>query len=261
MRRRTRWVEEHQDAGQSAAQLAGTEPAAIGAAWEMELADAGVTYPGPVPVRALRPVSLQISAGEMVAVAGRSGSGKSTLLNVLGLLDRPTQGRYLVRGVDTSLLGEVGMTALRAREFGFVFQSFHLLPERTAAENAELGLLYRRMGVRERREAACEALERVGLGHRLEALPGTLSGGERQRVAIARALAQRPRVLLCDEPTGNLDRHSAEVVVGLLAGLAAEGLTVIVVTHDLQIAKAMPRCLDIDDGVVSERSAAGLADQ
>jgi putative ABC transport system ATP-binding protein len=219
----------------------------------MELADAAVTYPGPVPVLALRPVSLRFGAGEMVAVAGRSGSGKSTLLNVLGLLDRPTQGRYLVRGVDTSLLSESGMTSLRAREFGFVFQTFHLLPDRTAAENAELGLLYRGMGAWQRREAACEALLRVGLANRLTALPGTLSGGERQRVAIARALAQRPRVLLCDEPTGNLDRRNAEMVTELLAGLAAGGLTVMVVTHDLQIAEAMPRCLDIDDGVVTER--------
>ena len=219
----------------------------------MELADAAVTYPGPVPVRALRPVSLRFAAGEMVAVAGRSGSGKSTLLNVLGLLDRPTQGRYLVRGVDTSLLSESGMTSLRASEFGFVFQTFHLLADRTAAENAELGLLYRGMGAWQRRAAACEALQRVGLGNRLTALPGTLSGGERQRVAIARALAQRPRVLLCDEPTGNLDRRNSEMVTELLAGLAAEGLTVMVVTHDLQIAEAMPRCLDIDDGVVTER--------
>jgi putative ABC transport system ATP-binding protein len=219
----------------------------------MELLDTGVTYPGVVPVRALRPVSLSFAPGEMVAVAGRSGSGKSTLLNVLGLLDRPTQGRYLVRGVDTSQLGESALTSLRAREFGFVFQTFHLLAERTAAENAELGLLYRGIGARQRRATACEALERVGLGHRLAALPGTLSGGERQRVAIARALAQRPRVLLCDEPTGNLDRRSADVVTGLLAGLAAEGLTVIVVTHDPQIAESMARCLDIDDGVVRER--------
>lgn len=226
------------------------------APWEMELVDAAVTYPGPVPVRALRPVSLRFAAGEMVAVAGRSGSGKSTLLNVLGLLDRPTRGRYLVRGVDTSLLSESGMTSLRAREFGFVFQSFHLLADRTAAENAELGLLYRAMGAGWRRTTACDALERVGLGHRLSALPGTLSGGERQRVAIARALAQRPRVLLCDEPTGNLDRRNAELVTGLLAGLAAEGLTVIVVTHDPEISGAMPRCLDIDDGVVTERERA-----
>jgi putative ABC transport system ATP-binding protein len=189
----------------------------------------------------------------MVAVAGRSGSGKSTLLNVLGLLDRPTQGRYLVRGVDTSQLGESAMTSLRAREFGFVFQTFHLLADRTAAENAELGLLYRGIGAWQRRATAIEALERVGLGHRLTALPGTVSGGERQRVAIARALAQRPRVLLCDEPTGNLDRHSADAVTGLLTGLAAEGLTVLMVTHDLQIAASMARCLDIDDGVVRER--------
>jgi len=223
----------------------------------MELIDAAVTYPGPVPVRALRPVSVTFGAGEMVAVVGRSGSGKSTLLNVLGLLDRPTQGRYLVRGVDTSLLGEAGMTSLRAREFGFVFQTFHLLADRTAAENTELGLLYRSMGLWERRAAACDALERVGLGHRLTALPGTLSGGESQRVAIARALAQRPRVLLCDEPTGNLDRRNADVVIDLLAGLASEGLTVVVVTHDTQIAESVPRCLDIDDGEVTEREPAG----
>ncbi len=231
----------------------------------MELVDAAVTYPGAVPVRALRPVSLRFEAGETAAVAGRSGSGKSTLLNVLGLLDRPTQGRYLVRGVDTALLSESGVTALRARQFGFVFQSFHLLADRTAAENAELGLLYRGMGIWGRREAACEALVRVGLGHRLAALPGTMSGGERQRVAIARALAQRPRVLLCDEPTGNLDRRSAEVVADLLAGLAAEGLTVIVVTHDQQMAESMGRLIEIDDGLVTERASgkqagASLAD-
>jgi putative ABC transport system ATP-binding protein len=220
--------------------------------WEMELDQAAVTYPGAVPVRALRPVTLRVAAGEMVAVAGRSGSGKSTLLNVLGLLDRPTEGRYLVRGVDTSLLSESALTALRGREFGFVFQSFHLLADRTAAENAELGLLYRGMSVRQRRATACEALERVGLGHRLSAMPGTLSGGEQQRVAIARALAQRPRVLLCDEPTGNLDRRNAELVTDLLRDLASEGLTVITVTHDIQIAAVMSRQLEIDDGVVSE---------
>jgi len=221
--------------------------------WEMELDQAAVTYPGAVPVRALRPVVLRIAAGEMVAVAGRSGSGKSTLLNVLGLLDRPTQGRYLVRGVDTSLLSESALTALRGREFGFVFQSFHLLADRTAAENAELGLLYRGMSAWQRRAVSCDALERVGLEHRLSAMPGTLSGGEQQRVAIARALAQRPRVLLCDEPTGNLDRKNAELVTDLLRDLAAEGLTVITVTHDIHIAAAMPRRLDIDDGVVTER--------
>ena len=222
--------------------------------WEMELDRAAVTYPGAVPVRALRPVSLQVSAGQMISVAGRSGSGKSTLLNVLGLLDRPTRGRYLVRGVDTSLLSESALTALRGREFGFVFQSFHLLADRTAAENAELGLLYRGLSAWERRIAACQALERVGLSHRISALPGTMSGGEQQRVAIARALAQHPRVLLCDEPTGNLDRRNAQMITDLLSGLAEEGLTVIVATHDEQIASAMQRCLDIDDGVVTERA-------
>lgn len=223
----------------------------------MELVEAAVTYPGAVPVQALRPASLRFGAGETVAVTGRSGSGKSTLLNVLGLLDRPTQGRYLVRGVDTSRLGERGITALRARQFGFVFQSFHLLADRSAAENAELGLLYRGTGVRERRTAACEALERVGLGHRIAALPGTLSGGERQRVAIARALAQQPRVLLCDEPTGNLDRSSSQTVTQLLAGLPDDGLTVIVATHDLQVAAAMTRRLEMEDGVVTEHATRG----
>ncbi|HKR71118.1 MAG TPA: ABC transporter ATP-binding protein [Streptosporangiaceae bacterium] len=234
----------------------GLEPAAGGTGaggWELELEGAAVTYPGAVPVRALRPVSLQVSAGQMMAVVGRSGSGKSTLLNVLGLLDRPTRGRYLVRGIDTSVLSESALTSLRGRQFGFVFQSFHLLADRTSAENAELGLLYRGMGAWERRIAACQALERVGLSERIAALPGTLSGGERQRVAIARALAQRPRVLLCDEPTGNLDRRNAEMITDLLLGLAAEGLTVIVATHDAQMAGAMERCLDIDDGVVTER--------
>jgi putative ABC transport system ATP-binding protein len=226
---------------------------------EMELLEAAVTYLGTVPVRALRTVSLRFEAGETVAVVGRSGSGKSTLLNVLGLLDRPTEGHYLVRDVDTSLLTESEITALRARQFGFVFQAFHLLADRTAAENVELGLLYRGTGAWERRRAAQEALEWVGLGHRLAALPGTLSGGERQRVAIARALAQRPRVLLCDEPTGNLDRRNSEMITGLLTDLAAEGLTLVVVTHDPEIAAAMHRRLDIDDGVVTDHSTAGGA--
>lgn len=229
-----------------------------GLAWEMELDQAGVTYPGAVPVPALRPVSLRVCAGETVAVCGPSGSGKSTLLNVLGMLDRPTCGRYLVRGVDTSLLRESEVTALRASQFGFVFQAFHLLADRSAAENVEISLLYRGMARAQRRQAAEEAIERVGLGHRMAALPGTLSGGERQRVAIARALVQRPRVLLCDEPTGNLDRRNSEMITGLLGGLTLEGLTVIVVTHDLRVAAAMARRLSIDDGVVREDTA--LAD-
>ncbi len=228
---------------------------------ELQLAEVSVTYPGAVPVRALRSVSLAADAGETIAIVGRSGSGKSTLLNVLGLLDRPTEGTYLVRGIDTSLLGESHLTALRAHQFGFVFQSFHLLADRSAAENVELALLYRGTDIRLRRQAAQDALERVGLGHRMAALPGTMSGGERQRVAIARALAQEPRVLLCDEPTGNLDRRAADGIVGIIADLAAAGLTAIVVTHDGAVAAAMDRVLSIDDGAMSEqpRGSRGLA--
>lgn len=223
---------------------------------ELQLDGATVSYPGPVPVHAVRPVSLTVTAGEMVAVVGRSGSGKSTLLNVLGLLDRLTAGRYLVRGIDTATLGETAITALRSRQFAFVFQACHLLPDRTATENAELGLLYRKVPRRRRRAEAMQALHAVGLGHRMHAMPGTLSGGERQRVAIARAVVQRPRVLLCDEPTGNLDSKNSSLIMDLLTGLNADGLTVIVVTHDRDIASAMPRQLHIEDGIVTQVYAA-----
>ncbi len=221
---------------------------------ELELDDVAVTYPGPVPVHALRRVSMLVRPGEFVAVTGRSGSGKSTMLNILGLLDRPTSGRYLVRGIDTSALPEWAITALRAGQFGFVFQAFHLLGDRTAAENTELGMLYQSVPARRRRLVAAQALDRVGLSHRMDAMPGTLSGGERQRVAIARALAQQPRVLLCDEPTGNLDRRSSDQIISLLAELNGAGLTVIIVTHDEQIAASLPRRLHIDDGHVTERA-------
>ncbi len=223
---------------------------------EIELDEVAMTYPGVVPVRALLPVSLRIDQGEMVAVTGRSGSGKSTLLNVLGLLDRPTAGRYLVRGMDTLVLPESAVTSLRASYFGFVFQSSHLLADRMALENAELGLMYRNMSARRRREEAARALHRVGLSHRMNAMPSTLSGGERQRVAIARALAQRPRFLLCDEPTGNLDRANSDLIIGLLAGLNAEGLTVLIVSHDPQIAASVRRVLIIDDGHVTDHVTA-----
>ncbi|GAB2854859.1 ABC transporter ATP-binding protein [Actinocorallia aurea] len=225
---------------------------------ELALHGAAVTYPGAPPVPALKPVSVRIDAGEMTAIVGRSGSGKSTLLNVLGLLDRPTEGRYLVRGVDTGTLTENAVTALRGAQFGFVFQAYHLLADRTAAENAELGLLSRRVSRKARRRAAVEALEKVGLGHRLDALPGTMSGGERQRVAIARALAQEPRVLLCDEPTGSLDARNSDLVMALLGELNLLGLTVVVVTHDLQIAAALPRRLLLDDGAVRDSAGAEI---
>jgi putative ABC transport system ATP-binding protein len=210
------------------------------------------TYQGVIEVRALRPVSLSIEAGELVSIAGRSGSGKSTFLNVLGLLDRPSGGGYFVRGVDVAGLTEAELTALRARQFGFVFQQYHLMPDRTALENVELGLLYRAAPRAERRAQAREALGRVGLEHRLDALPATLSGGERQRVAIARALCQRPRILLCDEPTGNLDHENSENIVGLLRELHRDGLTVVIVTHDPAIAERMPRQLRMHDGLVTD---------
>jgi putative ABC transport system ATP-binding protein len=220
---------------------------------ELELDRVARTYPGAVPVHALRATSLRIEKAEMIALTGRSGSGKSTLLNLLGLLDRPSAGSYLVRGVNIDALSESAITAMRAAEFGFVFQAYHLLADRTATENAALGLMYRGKPARERVQLAEWALERVALTHRLHALPRELSGGERQRVAIARALVQQPRVLLCDEPTGNLDRRNAELVMNLLLELNSDGLTILIATHDEQISAAMPRVLNIDDGVVSDR--------
>jgi putative ABC transport system ATP-binding protein len=220
---------------------------------ELALEGAARTYEGVVPVDALRPTTLEVRAGEFVALTGRSGSGKSTLLNILGLLDRPSAGSYRVRGIEVGGLRERELTSLRAAEFGFVFQAFHLLPDRTALENVALGLMYRGICSTDRRELAAVALRRVGLAHREHALPAELSGGERQRVAVARALTQRPTVLLCDEPTGNLDRRNAEGVIGLLSELNASGLTVLIATHDEQLAATLPRVLSVDDGIVSQR--------
>lgn len=217
---------------------------------QLEFASVDKAYRGAVPFYALRRVNLRIQEGEMIAVTGRSGSGKTTLLNILGLLDRPSSGSYSVAGVNTASLPEASLTALRACYFGFVFQEFHLLPDRTALENAELGLLYRAFSPSARRAAAASAIERVGLSHRLRAFPTTLSGGERQRLAIARALAQEPRVLLCDEPTGNLDRTNASMVLDLLTELHREQLTVVIVTHDQEISNRLPRVVTIDDGMV-----------
>lgn len=211
------------------------------------------TYPGPPPVHALRPVELTVQTGDFVTIAGPSGSGKSTFLNVAGLLDRPTHGRYTLDGVDTGTLKDADRTALRGTRIGFVFQAFHLLGHRTARENVEVGMLYSGVPRRERTERALAALERVGLGHRLHAPPSTLSGGERQRVAIARALAPRPALLLCDEPTGNLDTATAASVLALLEELHASGMTIMLITHDPGIAARGTRTLDIRDGVLTER--------
>ena len=222
----------------------------------IELRGLARSYPGPPPVAALRPAGLVIEAGDYVAVTGPSGSGKSTLLHLLGLLDSPTQGRYLLDGLDTSTLNDRDRSALRGRRIGFVFQSFHLLPYRTALENVLLAELYNQTPRGARLQAGVAALDAVGLGHRLEALPTTLSGGESQRVAIARALVNRPSLLLCDEPTGNLDSQNAAALMELLDQLNAAGFTIVVITHDQAAASHAGRVIAISDGVLSQRAGA-----
>ncbi|MEU6946023.1 ABC transporter ATP-binding protein [Streptomyces sp. NPDC046316] len=217
----------------------------------MEFRQVGLTYPGPPPVDALRPCDLTVRRGEFVAVVGPSGSGKSTFLNIAGLLDAPTTGTYLLDGIDTGTLRDADRTALRGRRIGFVFQSFHLLPQRSALENVTLALVYNGAPRRERAVRAREALEQVGLGHRVDTLPTRLSGGERQRVAVARALVTRPSLLLCDEPTGNLDTANADAVLALLEKLHADGMTVLVITHDPVVAARARRTVTIRDGRMS----------
>ncbi|MFF3760345.1 ABC transporter ATP-binding protein [Streptomyces sp. NPDC002185] len=217
----------------------------------IEFRGVGLTYPGPPPVAALRPCDLTVARGDFVAVVGPSGSGKSTFLNIAGLLDAPTAGTYLLDGIDTGALRDAHRTALRGRRIGFVFQSFHLLPQRSALENVTIALVYNGVPRRERAARAREALEQVGLGHRVDALPTRMSGGERQRVAIARALVTRPSLLLCDEPTGNLDTANADSVLALLESLHADGMTVLVITHDPLVAARAARTVTIRDGVLS----------
>ncbi|MET8977478.1 ABC transporter ATP-binding protein [Streptomyces sp. NPDC004539] len=203
-------------------------------------------------VQALRPTDLAVARGEYVTVTGPSGSGKSTLLQLIGLLDRPDAGTCHVLGQDVGVLTEAQRGALRGELFGFVFQAFHLVAGRSVVENVELGMLYGRRTPEERRTRARAAVERVRLGHRAGADPRTLSGGERQRVALARAVAGDPVVLLCDEPTGNLDRANTENVLGLLRRLHGEGMTLVVVTHDARVAEQGSRRLRVEDGVVLE---------
>jgi putative ABC transport system ATP-binding protein len=225
----------------------------------IELRGLARTYPGPPPVPALHPADLVIEAGDYVAVTGPSGSGKSTLLHLLGLLDAPTAGSYLLDGLDTSRLGDRDRSALRGSRIGFVFQAFHLLPYRTALENVLLAQMYNQTPRSARVRAAVDALDAVRLGHRLDALSTTLSGGECQRVAIARALVNRPSLLLCDEPTGNLDSRNATALMDLLDQLNTAGFTIVVITHDASVAAHAGRTIAISDGMLSEVVGAGHA--
>ena len=208
---------------------------------------------GSPPVNACDGVSLSVSRGEFVAIVGPSGSGKSTLLNLIGTLDRPDSGSVMIDGMDVSSLNDAELSGVRASLIGFVFQQFHLSPGVTALDNVADGLLYRGIPLAQRREKACEALEKVGLGHRIEHRPHQMSGGERQRVAIARALVGEPALLLADEPTGNLDSRSGDAIVSLLRELNDAGTTIIVITHDNDLAASLPRQIMIRDGrVVSD---------
>lgn len=238
----------------------GPEPADLpahptGDAPVVELRAVGRRFPGDPPVDALRDVDLLVPRGDYVSVVGPSGSGKSTLLHILGCLDSPTSGSYLLDGIDVAELSEAQRTAQRGQRLGFVFQAFHLLPYRTAVENVMTAGLYNRTPRRGRRERAEAALDRVGLAQRRDALPGTLSGGERQRVAIARALVSRPSLLLCDEPTGNLDTANSAAILDLFDALRPDGITLVVITHDQAVSRRADRVVGMVDGRLQETSA------
>jgi putative ABC transport system ATP-binding protein len=222
----------------------------------VEMTGVTKTYRAVPPVHAIRDCELRIDRGEYVAIMGPSGSGKSTLLNVLGLLDEPTTGEYRLDGSPTAKLSEAARCGLRAYRIGFVFQAFHLVGYRTAVENVEAGLLYQRVRRKERQRRAMEVLAGVGLESRMWATPTQMSGGERQRVALARALVRRPALVLCDEPTGNLDTATGEQVLALIDELHGEGLTVVVITHDHEVGGRAQRIVEIRDGVVHNGVAA-----
>jgi putative ABC transport system ATP-binding protein len=226
----------------------------------IELRDIAKSYRmGEVDVNALRGVSLSVARGEFVAITGASGSGKSTLMNIIGCLDRPSSGSYRLNGVEIARQSREALADLRNRELGFVFQSFNLLSRTTALENVELPLVYAGTGVAERRRRARQALERVGLGDRVHHHPNQLSGGQQQRVAIARALVSRPKLILADEPTGNLDSATSLEMMALLRALGAEGITIILVTHEPDIAACAARLIVFKDGLLCSDRTEGAA--
>ena len=210
---------------------------------------------GKTQVHALRGVSLSIDAGEFIAVMGPSGSGKSTLMNIIGALDRPTSGSYSLDGEDVSQMTDNQLAEIRNRKIGFVFQTFNLLPRKNAFRNVELPLVYAGMGVRERRRQAKSSLERVGLADRETHKPNELSGGQRQRVAIARALVTEPAIVFADEPTGNLDSVTGHEIMHIFRDLNEQGVTIILVTHEREIAEYANRIVSIRDGLISEDAA------
>ncbi|SCZ80543.1 ABC transporter ATP-binding protein [Acidaminobacter hydrogenoformans] len=205
---------------------------------------------GSIQVEALRAVDFHVEEGDFVAIIGASGSGKSTLMNIIGCLDRPTSGRYVLDGVDVSSLNDGELAAIRNQKIGFVFQSFNLLARVNAIKNVELPLIYGRVSRAERHQRAMEALERVGLSDRIDHKPNELSGGQKQRVAIARALVTRPAIILADEPTGNLDSHSTEEIMEIFKRLNEEGVTLIIVTHEHEIADNAKRIITFKDGCI-----------